>query len=158
MKEEQALKHITKKAVSLFLALWLTFSCAATAMAAQTDARQTNFFSHGLYHTDLDFSELEYKHIEAEPILEKIKNIRELMGDAANAAEVERMFWEVDEPLLELETMLGILTIHSYLDVNDEESANISCHVLQKRSNFAFERVVQHYLDSMDLYLRQHTA
>lgn len=56
---------------------------AATTLAGQEDARKTDFFPHDLYHTDLDFSEIEYRHIEAEPILKEIENIRELNTKAA---------------------------------------------------------------------------
>lgn len=125
------MKRITKKAVSLFLALCLMVSCGTAAMAARTDVRQTSFFRHDLYHTDQDFSEFEYKHIEAEPILEKIKSIRDLLDDAANAAQVERMFWEVDDQLLEMMTMQGLLIVRAYLDVNDEESADQLAYVEQ---------------------------
>ena len=96
---------------------------ATAALAAQKDVRETSFFRHDLYHFDGDFSELAYKHIEAKPILEKFEQIRGLMDDAANAAEVGRMFWEADDQLLELAAMVMLLSIRSYMDIYDEETA-----------------------------------
>lgn len=115
--------NMKKTAVSFFLILCLVTCAMSTAMAAPDGARKTNFFPHDQYHTEQDFSDIEYRHIELEPILAEIENARGLLDDPANTAEVERMFWEITDKRIELATMKNLVEISMDRDVDDEKAA-----------------------------------
>jgi len=105
-----------KKALSLALVFALVLSLCPWAMAA--DTRETDFFE-GQPHTELGFDEIEYKHIETEPILAAMEEIRSLMDSADNADAVAGKFASVTGQLMELITMSSIASILTYQDVTN---------------------------------------
>ncbi len=106
-----------RKLISLALALSLVLSLCPWAMAA--DTRETDFFEDQP-HTELSFDEIEYKHMEAEPILAVIEEIRGLMADANNADAVAEKFDSLTDQLMELMTMYSLSNIRICQDVNNE--------------------------------------
>ncbi len=106
-----------RKLISLALALSLVLSLCPWAMAA--DTRETDFFEDQP-HTELSFDEIEYKHMEAEPILAVIEEIRGLMADANNADAVAEKFDSLTDQLMELMTMYSLSNVLFYLDVTNE--------------------------------------
>ena len=136
------MKHITKKALSLFLALCLIAALGGTALAAEGDVRETNFFPHDLYHADLDYSGMKYERFDMDLIDDAIQQIRELMDDPANAGEVEQLYWKIsDEYQTELSTMVYLLTILASKDAYDQDLADES--LLVNQQTLAFDRNVK---------------
>ena len=85
--------HRLRKALAAVLTILLLLCVSAPALAYElpADARDTEFFTP-IYHTDLDYDEIEYGFMEAAPLLEEIDALRTLMADAANAGEFESRF------------------------------------------------------------------
>lgn len=105
-----------KKALSLALVFALILSLCPWAMAA--DVRETDFFEDQP-HTELNFSEIEYKHIEIEPILAAMEEIRGLMASADNADAVAEKFNAVADQVMEMVTMSSIASILTYQDATN---------------------------------------
>ena len=106
-----------QKIIAIILALALALSLPGGTLAAEGDARQT------------DFADMEYKHIEPEPILAQIGEARELLDDAANAERVEELYEQISDDYQEMFTMTILVTIRSDQDIWDEEAVaeNIWC-------------------------------
>lgn len=106
-----------KRVLSLVLVLALALSLCPWALAAES--RETDFFEDQP-HTELNFDEIEYKHIEAEPILAAMEEIRGLMVDAANEETVAEKFDAVADQYMELYTMYIIANILVNQDATNE--------------------------------------
>lgn len=99
------------------MVLALALSLSPWALAAES--RETDFFEDQP-HTELSFDEIEYKHIEAEPILAAFEEIRSLMEDAANEETVSSKFDAVVNQIMEILTMSSIANILVTQDVTNE--------------------------------------
>ena len=61
-----------KRALTLLLVFTMLLSAIPTALAADdAGTRKTNFFPQQP-HADVDYADMEYKHIDAEPLLKEI--------------------------------------------------------------------------------------
>ena len=114
-----------KRALSLLLVLAMLLSACPVALAAEEDAgtRETSFFPQQ-EHADVDYADMEYKHIEIEPILEEVSAIQALLTDAANAGNVEERFLAVMSQMMEMLTMYQLASIRQSANVMDEEAAD----------------------------------
>lgn len=111
-----------KKLLTLLLVLSLVLSLCPAALAAEGGVRETDFFTDQP-HTDVNYADMEYKHIDSKPILEEMDTIRELLADSANAKAVEENFNKFADQFLEVVTMYQLLNIKTYQDVTDDEAA-----------------------------------
>lgn len=111
-----------KRILTLLLTVSLLLSMCPLALAAEEDgARETDFFTDQP-HADVDYADMEYRHIEAEPVLAEMEALRELIGDAANEKAVEEKFNAFTDQFQEIITMYTLMNIRSYQDVTDEEA------------------------------------
>lgn len=106
-----------RKLLSLVLALSLVLTICPWAMAA--DVRETDFFEDQP-HTELSFDEIQYEHMDVQPILDAMEEIRGLMADETNAAAVSEKFHAVTDQLMKLMTMYTLANISTYQDVTNE--------------------------------------
>lgn len=106
-----------KKALSLALVIALVLSLCPWAMAAEV--RETDFFEPQP-HTELTFDEIEYRHIDTEPILSAMEEIRALMVSGDNEEAVSDKFDALTDQLMELATMYVLSNILTYRDVTNE--------------------------------------
>ncbi|MDE7218513.1 MAG: S-layer homology domain-containing protein [Oscillospiraceae bacterium] len=111
-----------KKLLTLLLAFSLLLSMCPAALAAEGGTRETDFFTDQP-HADVNYSDMEYKHIDSAPILAEMKEIRELLADGNNAKEVEESFNKFADQFLEIVTMYQLINIKTYQDVTDEEAS-----------------------------------
>lgn len=111
-----------KKLLTLLLVLSLVLSLCPAALAAEGGVRETDFFTDQP-HADVNYADMEYKHIDSKPILEEMDTIRELLADSANAKAVEENFNKFADQFLEVVTMYQLLNIKTYQDVTDNEAA-----------------------------------
>lgn len=113
-----------KKLLTLLLAFSLLLSMCPVALAAEDESgiRETDFFTDR-EHADVDYADMEYTHIEVEPLLEEMTAIQELAAGAANAAEVEERYNAVIDRLMEMVTMYTLVNIRQSANVMDEEAA-----------------------------------
>ena len=90
--------HRLRKPLSAVLTLLLLICTAASAFAYELPegARDTEFLTP-VFHTELNYDEIEYVFMEAAPYLEEIDALRALMADAANAGEFESRFLALAE-------------------------------------------------------------
>lgn len=106
-----------KKLLSLALALSLVLTLCPWAMAA--DTRETDFFEDQP-HTELSYDQIEYKHMETQPILDAMEEVRGLMADKANEEAAAKKFEAVTDQVMELMTMYTLADIRSYQDATNE--------------------------------------
>lgn len=112
-----------KRLLSLLLTVALALSFATAALASESEStRETNFFTDQ-EHADIDFSEMEYVHIDTKPILDEISAIRSLLTNTANAKEAVDRFTAAVDSFLELITMDTLAYIRQSQNVMDEEAA-----------------------------------
>ena len=111
-----------KKLLSLLLILSLLMSLSPAALAAEEEARETDFFTDQ-YHADVDYADMAYRRIDSEPILKEMEEIRALLSDGANEKKVEETFQKFAGQFLEIVTMYQLLNIRTYQDVTDSEAA-----------------------------------
>ena len=111
-----------KKLLSLLLTLSLLLSMVPAALAVEDGVRETDFFTDQP-HADVNYADMEYKHIDSEPILKEMEEIRELLSDGANEKKVEETFNKFAEQYMEIITMYTLVDIKTYQDVTDEEAA-----------------------------------
>lgn len=109
-----------KKLLSLLLTLSLLLSLCPAALAAD-DVRETDFFTDQ-EHADVDYADMEYEHIDGEPILEEMKAVAELAADSAKAGEVEERFNALADEFMNVLAMYTLINIRTYQDVYDEEA------------------------------------
>lgn len=102
-----------KRALSLILIVALSLSLCPWAMAAET--RETDFFEDQP-HTELTFSEIEYRRIDTAPILEEMDSIRALAADENQAEAVAQRFQALADQVMELLTMYTLSNILVYQD------------------------------------------
>lgn len=112
-----------KRALTLLLVFAMLLSACPIALAADTETRETNFFPQQP-HEDVDYAAMEYKHIDAEPLLKEMEAIQALLPDAANAAAVEERFTAVMDQMMELLTMYTLINIRHSQNVMDETAAS----------------------------------
>lgn len=106
-----------KKALSLALVFALVLSLCPWAMASEV--RETDFFEDQP-HTELSFDEIEYKHIDIEPLLTAMEEIRSLMADENEVSTVADQFHALADQMMELLTMYILSDILTYCDVTNE--------------------------------------
>ena len=111
-----------KKLLTLLLVFSLLLSMCPAALAAEGGVRETDFFTDQP-HADVNYADMEYKHIDSEPILAEMDEIRELLTDSANEKAVEETFLKFADQFLEIVTMYQLVNIKTYQDVTDEEAA-----------------------------------
>jgi len=116
------MKEMRKKLLALLLTLSLLLSVCPVALAAEDGVRETDFFTDQT-HADVNYADMEYKHIDGEPILKEMEEIRELLSDGANAKKVEETFNKFAGQFLEIITMYQLVNIKTYQDVTDEDAA-----------------------------------
>ena len=105
MCQERMRKHeMKKRLLTLLLAFSLLLSMCPVALAAEDGVRETDFFTDQT-HADVNFSDMEYKHIDSEPILAEMDEIRELLADGANEKTVEESFNKVADQFVEIVSM-----------------------------------------------------
>ena len=121
--EEERNYEMKKKLLSLLLtfALLLAITPAALAEDAQT-VRETDFFTDQV-HTGLNYADMEYVHIDLQPILDEIKAVRALLADASNARKAAEGFASITDQIMELGTMDTLAYIRHSRNVMDEEAA-----------------------------------
>lgn len=110
-----------RKILSLILVIALALGACPLAMA--TEARETDFFEDQP-HTELTFSEIEYRRIDTAPILEAMESIRALSADADEVRTVAAEFESVAEQVMELMTMYILSDILMYQDAANETYAS----------------------------------
>jgi len=113
-----------KRALTLLLVFAMLLSACPIALAADADGtRETDFFPQQP-HSDVDYADMEYKHIDVEPLLEEMTAIQTLLTDAANAAAVEERFEAVMDQMMELLTMYSLVSIQHSQNVMDETASS----------------------------------
>lgn len=112
-----------KRALTLLLVFAMLLSACPIALAAdETETRETSFFTQQP-HEDVDYADMEYQHIDAEPLLKEMEAIQALLPDASNAAAVEERFNAVMDQMMELLTMYTLINIRHSQNVMDETAA-----------------------------------
>ena len=106
-----------KKLLSLVLVFAMTLTLAPWAMAAEV--RETDFFED-LPHSDLDFDQMQYRHLEVQPMLETMERIRALMGNEAEVRTVAAEFDALTAQIMELMTMYTLVNIQVSMDATSE--------------------------------------
>lgn len=112
-----------KRLLAMFVAVCLVVSFVPTAFAAESDGgvRETNFFTEQ-EHSDVNFEDMEYVHMELEDIQADIDAIAALIDDADNAAQVTEKFDELVDTMMELITMYTLVNIKTSQDIDDDEA------------------------------------
>ena len=138
-----------QKLMGIILALALALSLSGQALCAEAEARQTDFFDE-VPHSQTDFADMEYRHIEPEPILALVEEARGLLGDASNAQAVEELYDRISDTSLEMSTMRVLISIRSYQDIRDEDAAAESawCAERDELVNDAIRALVRDILNS----------
>ncbi|MBQ4382404.1 MAG: S-layer homology domain-containing protein [Oscillospiraceae bacterium] len=108
-----------RRLISLLLALTLLFSISAAALAVD-DIRETDFFEDR-EHTDLSFSDLEYKPFDLEAFNAKCDEVRKLLEDAKNADEVTKQVLSLSEDVRMASTLYNLIYVKAGQDVNNDE-------------------------------------
>lgn len=111
-----------KKLLALLLCLILALNLSPAALATDQKVRETDFFTDQ-EHADVDFADMEYVHIDIQPMKDELTAIRGLLTDTANADKAVERFSAVVDQYLELSTMSTIATIHHSQNVMDDEAA-----------------------------------
>lgn len=106
-----------RKTLALLLSGILALPLSPLARASEV--RETDFFEPQP-HTELKFDELEYKHIDPEPLLAAMKTIRTLSADGANEAKVAEQFQTLATQMMELLTMYSLAEVKFSLNAADE--------------------------------------
>ncbi len=126
------MRHTYQKAVSAVLSLALLLTLAPAALAAEDSldldalsktARDTDFFTPR-YHTELNYDEIAYEHIDPAPLLKEAEALRALCADAKNEAEVKTRFLAFADEFERLTAMDYIVENRQYADSKDEWAAS----------------------------------
>lgn len=112
-----------KRLISLLLAALLALSMVPAALAADSDVRETDFFT-AQPHSILRFEEMTYEHMELEPFLEEAEAIRALLKSSSNAGTVRQRYDALADRLDLAVTMLTLAMIRSCQDTGDQEMAD----------------------------------
>ncbi len=115
-----------KRLISMLLALCMVLTLAPAVFAAgeDEDVRETDFFEDQP-HSDLLFSEMEYKEVTEEQFMTAIDDTEALIEENAAVAKIEDAFHVVTDLLQALESNMTILNIKTSADVTDEESQDL---------------------------------
>lgn len=122
------MKHLDKQRAKRLAALLLAFALLlpVTARAADDDsdapsgtARDTSFFTPG-YHTELNYDEIEYEHIDPAPLLAEIDALRTLSADAKNQAEFKTRLLALADKYEQMTAMCYLVNFRQYADSKDE--------------------------------------
>ena len=81
-------------------------------------ARDTDFFTP-IYHTDLNYDELEYEHVDPATFSEEVEALRTLCADAANVEEFKTRFLDLADDLEYRTAMYYLLSNMQYADGTD---------------------------------------
>ena len=114
---------------ALTLALAMLLSTTAWAADGGLDldalarsARDTSFFTPR-HHTELNFDEIEYEHIDPAPLLAEIDALRALSADAENTEAFRTRFLALADDYERLTAMDQLLDIRRYADAKDAWAA-----------------------------------
>ncbi len=114
-----------KRLLSCLLTICLILPCLLTACSPDPgEQRQDDRFFADQYHTDLDYSQMEYEHLSDQAFLTELRAVRKLLDDPANAEAVDARLQELEEEYLRVNTMGTLAFIRVYQDVTDEEIAD----------------------------------
>ncbi len=125
------MKHLNKQWTKRLAALLLAFALLlpATARAADDDldapsgtARDTSFFTPS-DHTELNYDEIEYEHIDPAPLLAEIDALRALSADAKNEAEFKTRLLTLADKYEQMTAMYYLVDFRQYADSKDEWAA-----------------------------------
>lgn len=112
-----------KRIISLLLAVLLALSAAPAALASEAGVRETDFFTDQP-HTELDYSDIVYEHIDPQPILDEMDELRSLFADTGNAKAVEERFCAIMDRVDEQTTAYYQIYIQHDRNVLDEDIAS----------------------------------
>lgn len=112
-----------KRIISLLLAALLALSTAPAALASETGVRETGFFTPQT-HTEMDYSDIVYEHIDPQPILDEMDELRGLFEDSGNAKTVEERFAAIMDRVDEQMTAYCLINLRYDLNVLDEDAAS----------------------------------
>lgn len=124
------MKHLNKQWTKRLAALLLAFALLlpTTAWAAEDDldldalasaARDTSFFTPRR-HTELNYDEIEYEHIDPAPVLAEIDALRALSADAKNEAEFKTRLLALADKYERMIAMCYLVDFRVYADSKDE--------------------------------------
>lgn len=117
------MKNISKRIAGLALALVLLCLPLSPAFAAgDSQARDTDFFTP-IAHTELNYDEIAYEHIDPAPLLAEAAALRELMGDGANTEALKPRLLALGDALERLTAMEYIVQNRQYADSKDAWAA-----------------------------------
>ena len=114
--------NMKRRLISVILVLALILSLPGGALAAGGEVRQTDFFAD-FAHSETDFADMAYRHIEPEPTLALIEEARGLLGDASNASRVEELYDEISDDALEMRAMGALIYIRTSQNIWDAEAS-----------------------------------
>ena len=106
-----------KRLLALLLTAVMLLSLSATALAAE--ARETDFFDDQ-WHSDADFSEMEYVPVDTEADLAAMEEVRALVEDEANADAVLAGFMAACDMYTNASTMYSLTNIYYSQDYAKE--------------------------------------
>lgn len=106
-----------KRLLALLLTAVMLLSLSATALAAEV--RETDFFDDQ-WHSDADFSEMEYVPVDTEAVLAAMEETRALTADEANIDAVREGFQSACDMVANARTMSTLSYILWQLDAADE--------------------------------------
>lgn len=113
-----------KRILALLLSFVLLLSLSPAARAAEgEDTRKTDFFTDQP-HTELDYTDIPYEHIDPQPILDEMDELRGLFADASNAKAVEERFCAIMDQIDEQTTAYCLSSLRHDLNVLDEDAAS----------------------------------
>lgn len=113
-----------KRILALLLSFVLLLSLSPAARAAEGEGtRKTDFFTDQP-HTELDYSDIAYEHIDPQPILDEMDELRGLFADAGNAKTVEERFCAIMDRVDEQAAASTLIYLRHDLNVLDEDIAS----------------------------------
>ena len=108
-----------KRLLALLLTAVMLLSLSATALAAEV--RETDFFDDQ-WHSDADFSEMEYVPVDTEADLAAMEEVRALVEDEANIEAVKEGFLKACDLSTNARTMYTLANIRYSQDYASEEN------------------------------------
>ena len=109
-----------KRLMTLLIVLSLLLGMCPIGRAAEV--RETDFFTDQP-HADVNYADMAYEHLEAEPFLTEMEAIRALLSSSSNAKAVEERFDALTDRFLYLVTMYRLIDIQTYQNATDETAA-----------------------------------